>query len=202
MTCKPTRQQALTSRVLPVPYIPLPDLAVHVLTIRPASRVHVLRERNLSRGAHLRFPLRFYACGSEILLDASGLFLLEGTASFTMKHEMRLFMRHPAPEDVLTRTRVAVFGAVLGLVAPAIVLTFLWFGLGFDFLMGNINLTKLLWPMSRMILVDWDNTSLGIVTTFVAIAINCLLYAGIFLLLYVSVLKIRGALTRSTSTLS
>ena len=66
---------------------------------------------------------------------------------------------------------------------PGIALTFLWFGVGFEIDMGKVNLTDTLWPSSRMILVAWDATTRGLITTIAAVAINCLIYAGVALFL-------------------
>lgn len=79
--------------------------------------------------------------------------------------------------NAISPHQAAVAGAVLGLVVPATVLTLLWFGVGFTIVAGKVDLTSLLWPSSRMILVGWCTTTLGIETTILAVLLNCLLYA-------------------------
>jgi hypothetical protein len=76
---------------------------------------------------------------------------------------------------------VIIFG-ILGLIAPAIVLTLLWFGLAGGFGIGKFNLTNLLWPSNVMLIRGWCSTVPGVMITVSSVAINCLLYTGIALL--------------------
>lgn len=83
----------------------------------------------------------------------------------------------------MTKNHVVLVGAVLGLIVPMIVLTILWFGLGFGITVGSINLTNLLWPSSTMLIRGWHSTVPGVRITASSIAINCLLYVAIALVL-------------------
>lgn len=94
----------------------------------------------------------------------------------------------------MSRNQAAIIGAASGLVVPAITLAFLGSGLGFTIVMGKVNLTYLLWPSSRMLLVGWHTTARGILTTVLAVLINCLLYAVAALLLRALIFKVAHAM--------
>lgn len=81
---------------------------------------------------------------------------------------------------------------------PGIALTLLWFGVGFEIDIGKVNLTDTLWPSNRMILVAWDATTRGLITTVAAVAINCLIYAGVAQMLRGVFLRL-GAFRRQRS---
>jgi len=49
--------------------------------------------------------------------------------------------------------------------------------------LGKTDVRVILWPSSIVITVGWCTTAAGIMTTISSIAINCLLYVGIALLL-------------------
>lgn len=93
----------------------------------------------------------------------------------------------------MTTRRVVLIGAVLGFIVPVIALTFLRFGLPSDFMAGNVNLTHVLWPSYGMLTVGWRSTVHGIVTTITAVAINCLIYGVIALLLRTGILAVTKA---------
>jgi hypothetical protein len=76
---------------------------------------------------------------------------------------------------------IIVFG-ILGLIAPAILLTLLWFGLAGGIGIGKFDVTNLLWPSNVMMIRGWRSTVPGVMITASSVAINCLLYAGIALL--------------------
>jgi hypothetical protein len=78
---------------------------------------------------------------------------------------------------------VFLLGAALGLIAPLVVLTLLWFGLGFGVKVGNVNLADLLWPSNVMLLVGWHTTIPGVFTTVLSVLINCFLYSTVAVLL-------------------
>jgi hypothetical protein len=82
----------------------------------------------------------------------------------------------------LTTKQVVIIFGILGLIAPAMVLTLLWFGLAGGFGIGKFNLTNLLWPSNVMLIRGWCSTVPGIMITVSSVAINCLLYTGIALL--------------------
>lgn len=73
--------------------------------------------------------------------------------------------------------RTAFVGSVVGLVVSVMILVILWnFGI-------SSRVRLVLWPSSVMLRVDWCCTVPGILTTIFSIAINCLIYAAIALLL-------------------
>jgi hypothetical protein len=81
----------------------------------------------------------------------------------------------------LTKKQVLIIFGILGLIAPAIGLTLLWFGMAWGFGVGNTNLMNLLWPSNVMVIRGWRSTVPGIMITVSSVAINCLMYAGIAL---------------------
>jgi hypothetical protein len=91
---------------------------------------------------------------------------------------------------MLTRTASCVIGAALSVIMPLISLALLWFGVGFEIAVGPVNLTAILWPSSRWILVGWRITPLGMVTTVGAIVANLFLYVGIAWLLHFGVVNL------------
>ena len=86
---------------------------------------------------------------------------------------------------------MVLISAMLGLIVPVIALTLLSFGLPSDFMAGNLNLTRVLWPPYVMLVVGWHSTLRGIVITISAILINCLIYITIALLFSASIREIR-----------
>ena len=73
--------------------------------------------------------------------------------------------------------KTAFVGSVVGLVVSGTILVVLWnFGI-------SPRVRHVLWPSSVMLTVDWCCTVRGILTTIFSIAINCLSYAAIALLL-------------------
>jgi hypothetical protein len=82
----------------------------------------------------------------------------------------------------LTAKQVIIVFGILGLIAPAILLTLLWFGLAWGVAIGGFNLTNLLWHSNVMLIRGWSSTVPGVLITVSSVAINCLLYTGIALL--------------------
>lgn len=87
--------------------------------------------------------------------------------------------------------RVVLISAILGLIVPVIALTLLSFGLPSDFVAHDVNLTQVLWPPYVMLVVGWHSTFRGIFITISAVAINCLIYVTIALLLRTGFREIR-----------
>ena len=86
----------------------------------------------------------------------------------------------------MTTRQTALLGSGLGFIVSGTVLTFLWlYGiLEWRITEGSsIDLTRALWPSSVMLTVSWRCTVPGIMITASSVAINCLLYMGIALLL-------------------
>ena len=70
------------------------------------------------------------------------------------------------------------------MIVPGTVLGLLWrFGVWRYMQLGHTDLRVVLWPSSVMLTVGWCSTLPGILITMSSVAINCLLYIGIALLL-------------------
>lgn len=79
--------------------------------------------------------------------------------------------------------KTIIVGGLIGLIVPIITIVILWFGLGFGISIDGINITNLLWPSSIMLIRGWRSTLPGVMITLSSIVINCLLYAGVLLLM-------------------
>ena len=83
----------------------------------------------------------------------------------------------------MTVRQTVVAGGGVGLVISGIVLVLLWrYGI-WEIMLGHTNLRVVLWPSSVMVPVTWSSTLPGKLTTPFSVAINCLIYAIIALLL-------------------
>jgi hypothetical protein len=85
----------------------------------------------------------------------------------------------------VTNKQAAWVGGILGLVAPLIVLTlFVLYGV-WEVRLGNSNLTELLWPSSRLMIISWASSFKGITLKLVSVSLNCGLYIALALALRV-----------------
>ena len=96
----------------------------------------------------------------------------------------------------MTTRQVLLIGGIAGLSIPALALALAWFGLPSDFMAGEVNLTRLLWPSYMMLVVGWRSTIPGIVITIFAVATNCLLYMAFAYTLRRCVGLLRGQLLK------
>jgi|SRR5690348_7457406 hypothetical protein len=83
----------------------------------------------------------------------------------------------------MTVRQTVVAGGVVGLAVSVVVLTLLWRYGVWEIMLGNIDLRVVLWPSSVMVPVTWSRTVPGILTTISSLAVNCLIYITIALLL-------------------
>lgn len=84
----------------------------------------------------------------------------------------------------MTVRQTAVVGGTVGLIVSAAVLVLLGsFGVWHLMRVGSTDLRVMVWPSSAMLTAGWCSTLPGIMTTIASIAINCLLYAAVALLL-------------------
>jgi hypothetical protein len=83
----------------------------------------------------------------------------------------------------LTVRRTIYAGTGLGLFVAVVVLTLLWFGVAGVLMLGGIDLMYVVWPSSLMLTVGWRTTVAGIMTTAASVALNCLMYIAVLLLL-------------------
>jgi hypothetical protein len=83
----------------------------------------------------------------------------------------------------MSTRQTATAAGIVGLLVSATMLVFLWFGVWGIMQIGHTDLAVVLWPSSIMLTVGWRCTVPGIMTTISSVAINCLLYVAIALLL-------------------
>lgn len=89
----------------------------------------------------------------------------------------------------------AGIGAAIGLVVSAGVLALLWFGVSGVLRIGRTDLMYVLWPSSLILVGGWHTTPLGMTITICSVATNCLMYAGIGVLLRWGVCAVANALS-------
>ena len=84
----------------------------------------------------------------------------------------------------MTTKQTAIIASALALSVCGIILGLLWrYGIWEIMVLGKTDIRAILWPSSIMITVGWYCTPAGLMTTISSMAINCLLYVGIALLL-------------------
>jgi hypothetical protein len=84
----------------------------------------------------------------------------------------------------MSTKQTAIVASALALTVCGVLLSLLWrYGVWEIMVLGRTDLRVILWPSSIMITVGWRSTPAGIMTTMSSIAINCLLYIGVALLL-------------------
>jgi len=83
----------------------------------------------------------------------------------------------------VTKRQVATIGGIIGLTVSSLVLVLLWVGVLGALRLRGVDLAHVLWPSSVMLTLGWCCTFPGILITISSIAINCLLYVVIALLL-------------------
>jgi hypothetical protein len=104
-----------------------------------------------------------------------------------------LHYRRSLQLSLMSTRQTAILACVAALIVSGTVLALLWrYGIWEIMALGNTDLRLILWPSSIMITVGWCSTAAGIMTTISSIAINCLLYIGIALLLRRCYYWIRG----------
>jgi hypothetical protein len=84
----------------------------------------------------------------------------------------------------MTARKTGAIGGAVGLTVSGAVLFLLYrFGVWRLMKVGSTDLRVLLWPSSIMLVGRWYSTVPGIMTTLSSVAINCLIYAAVALLL-------------------
>ncbi len=78
--------------------------------------------------------------------------------------------------------RIAAVGAVCGLIVCGGVLMLMWFGVSGVLKVGQTNVKYIIWPTAIVLTVGWRTTPLGIFITFCSVVTNCVMYAGVALL--------------------
>lgn len=91
----------------------------------------------------------------------------------------------------MTKRQVAAIGGTIGLTVSSIVLILLWAGVLGALRLNGVNLVYVVWPSWVMLTLDWCCTVPGILITASSVAINCLIYIAIALLLRAGVRAIR-----------
>ena len=93
----------------------------------------------------------------------------------------------------MTTRHTAAIGGGVGLIVPTIVLVLLWrYGI-WKIMFRSIDLRAVLWPSSVMLTAAWCSTLPGILSTVSSVAINCLLYISLALILRAAVRALRGS---------
>jgi hypothetical protein len=77
-----------------------------------------------------------------------------------------------------TRT-VLLIGMSIGLATSGAVLALMWFGVSGVLQVNSVDLRSVFWPLWAMLLTSWRTTTHGVMTTIIAVVINCLLYMAI-----------------------
>lgn len=79
-----------------------------------------------------------------------------------------------------------IAGAVIGLIVCGGVLTLWWFGVSGVLGFRGIDLMYVLLPASLILVVTWHSTVTGVTITALAVAINCLMYMTLCLMVRAS----------------
>jgi hypothetical protein len=84
----------------------------------------------------------------------------------------------------MSTRQTAIIASAVALIVCGTFLDLLWsYGIWEIMLFGKTDVRVILWPSSIMMTVGWRSTTAGITMTISSIAINCILYIGITLLL-------------------
>ena len=92
----------------------------------------------------------------------------------------------------MTTRQIAYAAGSLGLIVSGMVLALYWFGVGGILRVGTTDLTYILWPASVMLTVGWNRTIPGVMITISSVAINCLMYIAIALLLRALIQRLKS----------
>lgn len=83
----------------------------------------------------------------------------------------------------MTVKQTAMLGSVIGLITSSAVMVLLWFGVSGVLGFRGYDLMYLVWPSAVMLVGGWRSTLPGIIISAYSVAINCLMYAAVALLL-------------------
>lgn len=93
--------------------------------------------------------------------------------------------------------RQVTFGAsIVGLLVSTVILTLMIFHVSGVLNFHQVDLMYVFWPSSMMLTVGWRTTAMGITTTMLSVMMNCLLYAGLAILLRAAILSAVGIIRR------
>jgi hypothetical protein len=101
---------------------------------------------------------------------------------------------HEGGATVTTKV-IAIIGFIIGLIVACSVLCMIYFGVSGILMVGNTDLMYLVWPSGMMLLIGWHTTMQGIMTTLLAVVINCFLYLTVALLLRALILWAVGVVS-------
>ena len=77
-------------------------------------------------------------------------------------------------------TRLALFlRCAVGLMVSGVVLGLLCFGVSGVLVVGRTDLMYVWWPTSKLLVVGWRSTPLGMIITAFSVLTNCLLYMAL-----------------------
>jgi hypothetical protein len=100
----------------------------------------------------------------------------------------------------VTTRQIAIGAGVVGLAVSGVILALVAFGVSGVMTVGETDLMYVLWPSSRMLIVGWRTTVAGISFTAFAIALNCLLYASVAILLRLASFGVLKVVNRHSAT--
>ena len=93
----------------------------------------------------------------------------------------------------MPRRLTAIIGFTIGLIVACVVLILIYFGVSGILIVGQTDFMYIVWPSALMLLVRWRTSVLGVMTTLLAVSINCLLYMLLALILRALIVWFLGA---------
>jgi len=82
----------------------------------------------------------------------------------------------------MSPTFLALLGAAIGLAVSSAILSLMVLGVSGVLRVGNTDLMYVFWPSSLALIAGWHASTLGVLVTLICVVTNCLLYAGVALL--------------------
>ena len=83
----------------------------------------------------------------------------------------------------MTPRLLAVIGVAIGLAVSGCILTLMAFGVSGVLVVGKTDLMYVFWPSSMVLPVAWRTSAVGVSITIFCVETNCLLYAGLVVLI-------------------
>src|ERR1039457_4691054 len=102
---------------------------------------------------------------------------------------------------LMTKRQTAIMGGVVGFLVSIAVLVLLWYGVSGVLYVGHTDYMYVVWPSSVMLVVGWRRTVPGGMLMASSVAINCLIYAAIALLLRACIVLIALPFQKSSPKL-
>src|SRR5438105_3150626 len=103
----------------------------------------------------------------------------------------------PRAGDHVSFRLTVLTGAAIGLIISVSILALMWLGVAGVLQTGSADLMYILWPSSLVLIGGWHTTTRGILITISSVAANCLMYAGLAMLLRSGVRALRETCSRT-----